>query len=93
VRLNAVDTIGLVPAVVITAASVQDRDAAKPLVWNLSRCCTRIRMAWADAGYTGHKPADWATRLKIQLEIVRRRDAPAFEILPRRWVIQGPWPG
>jgi hypothetical protein len=38
VRLIAVDTIGLVPAVVITAASVQDRDAAKPLVWNLSRC-------------------------------------------------------
>jgi transposase len=45
------------------------------------------------AGYTGHKPADCATRLKIQLEIVRRRDAHAFEILPRRWVIEAPWPG
>jgi putative transposase len=36
---------------VITAASVQDRDAARPLVWNLSRSCTRIRLAWADASW------------------------------------------
>ena len=38
-------------AVLITAASIQDRDAARPLLWNLSRCCTRVRLAWADTGY------------------------------------------
>ena len=36
-RHTAVDTIGLLLAVLITAASVQDRDAAKPLLWNLSK--------------------------------------------------------
>jgi IS5 family transposase len=35
-RHIAVDALGLVLAVVITAASVQDRDAARPLLWNLS---------------------------------------------------------
>ena len=74
-------------AVVITAASVQDRDGARPLLWNLSRCCTRIRLAWADAGYSG-KLAVWADGLKIKLEIVRKRDAHAFEVLPRRWVVE-----
>ena len=34
-RHIAVDATGLVLAVVITAASVQDRDAARPLLWNL----------------------------------------------------------
>jgi transposase len=26
--------------------------------------------------------------LKIELEIVRKRDAHAFEVLPRRWVVE-----
>ena len=32
-RLIAVDTGGLLLTVLVTAASVQDRDAAKPLLW------------------------------------------------------------
>jgi IS5 family transposase len=36
-RHIAVDAAGLLLAVVITAASVQDRDAARPLLWNLHR--------------------------------------------------------
>ena len=49
-RHIAVDTSGLVLAVVITAASVQDRDGARPLLWNLHRSCRRVRLVWADAG-------------------------------------------
>jgi hypothetical protein len=48
-RHIAVDTTGLVLAVVITAASVQDRDGARPLLWNLHRACTRVLLVWADA--------------------------------------------
>jgi len=32
--------------------------------------------------------AAWAADLKIGLEIVRKRDARAFEVLPRRWVVE-----
>ena len=86
-RHIAVDTTGLVLAVVITAASVQDRDGARPLLWSLSRSCTRVRLAWADAGYAG-KLAAWAASLNIKLEVVRKRNAHAFEVLPRRWVVE-----
>jgi transposase len=87
-RHIAVDVTGLVLAVVVTAASVQDRDAAKPLLWNLARTCTRIHLAWADAGYAG-KLTSWArTNLRITVQIVRKRDAHAFEVLPRRWVVE-----
>jgi putative transposase len=86
-RHIAADSMGLLLAVVITAASVQDRDAARPLLWNLRRTCRRIRLIWADAVYTG-KLTSWAATLKMSLQIVARRDRHAFEVLPRRWVVE-----
>ena len=86
-RHIAVDTTGLVLDVVITAASVQDRVAARPLLWNTHRACRHVRLVWADAGYTG-KLAAWAAAMKITLQIVSRREPHAFEVLPRRWVVE-----
>ena len=73
-RHIAVDTTGLVLAVVITAASVQDRDGARPVLWNLHRTCGKVLLVWADAGYTARKLAARATALKITIEIVSKRD-------------------
>jgi len=47
-RHIAVDTIGLLLTVLITAAPVQDRDAAKPLLWNLRKAFPQVKLAWAD---------------------------------------------
>ena len=79
--------MGLLLAVVITAASVQDRDAARPLLWNLHRTSRRVRLIWADAVYTGELSA-WAAGLKMNLQIVAKRKPHAFEVLPRRWVVE-----
>jgi putative transposase len=86
-RHIAVDTTGLLLAVVITAASVQDRDTARPLLWNLHRACHQVRLVWADAGYTGKLAARAAT-LKMTVQIVAKRDPHAFQVLPRRWVVE-----
>jgi transposase len=86
-RHIAVDVMGLVLDVVITAASVQDRTAARPLLWNTHRACRRVRLVWADAGYSGTL-ATWAAALKMTLLIVSKRDPHTFEVLPRRWVVQ-----
>ena len=87
-RHIAVDTLGLLLAVVITPACVQDRDAARPLLWNLRRACARIRLAWADSVYgRGWSPGPDYLRLTIQ--IVRRPDdLHTFQVLPRRWVVE-----
>ena len=37
--------------------------------------------------YTG-KLAAWAATLKMTISIVSRRQAHAFEVLPRRWVVE-----
>jgi transposase len=88
-RHIAVDTIGLLLTVLVTAAAVQDRDAAKPLLWNLRKAFPSVRLAWADGGYAG-KLVSWAkTALKLTVEIVRRPDdLHTFQVLPRRWVVE-----
>ena len=88
-RHLAVDTIGLLLTGLVTAASVQDRDAARPLLWNLRRAFPSVRLAWADGGYAG-KLVTWAkTALKLTVQIVRRPDdLHTFEVLPRRWVVE-----
>jgi transposase len=90
-RHLAVDTIGLLLTVLVTAASVQDRDAARPLLWNLRRAFPSVKLAWADGGYAG-KLVTWAAsklKPKLTLEIVKRPDdLHTFQVLPRRWVVE-----
>src|SRR5450432_132994 len=45
---------------VVTAASTQDRDGAKPLLWNLRRAFPGVKLTWADGGYAG-KLVTWAS--------------------------------
>jgi transposase len=88
-RHIAVDTLGLLLCVLVTAASVQDRDGARPLLTMLGASFRRVRLVWADGGYAG-KLVDWArTGLTIVLQIVKRSDtAIGFVVLPRRWLVE-----
>ena len=86
-RHIAVDTLGLLLTVLVTAASVQDRDAARPLLWNLHRA-PAIQLAWADGGYAG-KLVTWAaTWLAEGADRQTPDDLHTFEVLPRRWVVE-----
>jgi len=73
-RHLAVDTSGLLLEVLATPASVQDRDAARPLLFNLHRARRRVRLAWADGGYAGRLLPWAATWLKLTVQIVKRPD-------------------
>jgi transposase len=88
-RHIVVDTLGLLLCVLVTAASVQDRDGARPLLTKLATSCQRVRLAWADGGYAG-KFVTWAkTAHNIVVQIVKRSDnATGFQVLPRRWVVE-----
>ena len=68
---------------------MQDRDGARPLLFNLKCARRRIRRAWPDAGYAG-KLLPWAANwLKVTVKVVRRPPGShTFEVLPRRWVVE-----
>ena len=88
-RHLAVDTLGLVLSVMVTAASVQDRDGAFRLLALLRERFSTITLVWADGGYAG-RLVSWAhTVLALTLTIVKRTDdTTGFVVLPRRWVVE-----
>ena len=83
------DTLGLILAVVVHAADVQDRDGAKLVLDRVKHLLPRLRLIWADGGYAGQL-VDWVQQMcGWALEIVRRRrDVKGFQVLPRRWVVE-----
>jgi putative transposase len=85
-----VDTLGLILVVVVTAASVQDRDGAKLIFQAFTGSCKKLRRIWVDGGYSGQPLMNWvAERFHIVLQtILRSDDAKGFQLLPRRWVAE-----
>ena len=84
-----VDTLGLLLTVVVTVASVQDRDGAKRLLARLGGACKKLRKIWVDGAYRGGL-LDWvAERFRCVLQLVQRPpEQQGFAVLPRRWVVE-----
>ncbi|MFI9367081.1 IS5 family transposase, partial [Kitasatospora sp. NPDC053057] len=88
-RHIAVDTLGLLLVVLVTAASVKDNDAGRDLLEHLRAEHHRITLVWADGGYTGWLVAFAHAVLAVALTVVKRSDdATGFVVLPRRWVVE-----
>lgn len=91
-RHLAVDTLGLILAITITSAAVQDRAAAQGLIRLLMSMYQRVQIIWADGGYLGTL-IQWVKALrpfgKLRLEIVKRSgQAKGFKVLPKRWIVE-----
>src|SRR5512140_3763972 len=91
-RHLAVDTLGLVLLVVVTAGNVQDRDGAKllltALVDRIKDWC-RLQLFWADGGYRGGLVEWIKLTFGWTLQIVEKLEGQVgFQVLPRRWVVE-----
>lgn len=83
-----VDTLGLIIALVVHPANVQDRDGAKLLIQQLGRRFGRLKLIFADGGYAG-KFVDWVRGWYGRfVEVVERRKAHQFVVLPKRWIVE-----
>jgi putative transposase len=88
-RHIVVDTMGLILAVVVHSAGIQDRDGAKAVFESIRNDLPRLQLVWADGGYAG-KLVEWVkSECGWVLEIVKRSDdVKGFKLLPRRWVVE-----
>jgi transposase len=92
-RHVGVDTLGLLLAVVVTSAAIDDAVAApKVLVQMGNASYPRVDVVWADSKSHHHALNQWiapASPGTWRLEIVRRsQGAQGFVLLPKRWLVE-----
>jgi putative transposase len=85
-----VDTLGLIIAVVVSSAGVQDYHGAKPLLERARGACPRLKVIWADGIYEKQFLIDWVrTECGWELEVTKRSDqVKGFQVVPKRWVVE-----
>ena len=86
----AVDTLGHLLALKVTAANEQDRAQVEALAQAVQHVTgDQVELAYVDQGYTGETPAAAASQHGIRLEVVKHTEAKrGFVLLPRRWVVE-----
>jgi transposase len=86
----AVDTLGHLLALHVTAADQQDRAQVERLAAEVQRITEEnVELAYVDQGYTGEAAVQAASQHGIQLEVVKHAQAKrGFVLLPRRWVVE-----
>ncbi|MGX1404381.1 transposase [Streptomyces ambofaciens] len=82
------DTLGLLLAVLVTAASVQDSIAGARLLDQVTADHPGIRKVWVDSGYRQHL-VEHAATLGIYMEITARKPGTrGFTPIPKRWAVE-----
>jgi transposase len=86
----AVDTLGHLLALRVTAASEGDREQVGALAEQVQQVTgSTVEIAYVDQGYTGPNAAQAAQQHGIRLEVVKHPMAKrGFVLLPRRWVVE-----
>jgi transposase len=86
----AVDTLGHLLALKVTAADQQDRTQVAGLTARVQEVTGRsVEVAFVDQAYTGEAAAEEAQANGIRLEVVKHPEAKrGFVLLPRRWVVE-----
>lgn len=86
----AVDTLGHLLALCVTAADQQDRAQVSELAQRVqAETGETVEIAFVDQGYTGENAADAAQAQGIKLEVVKLPTAKrGFVLLPRRWLVE-----
>ncbi len=81
--------MGLLLAVIVPAANIQDRDGAKYLLLYIADWLPRLEVVVADGGYAG-KLVRWVRQtFGWTLTVVKRTaDMVGFEVLPTRWRVE-----
>ncbi len=84
-----VDTLGLLWAVVVTAANVSDPAGARQLLATVQGRLPRLRRLWADSTYGGTL-VGWAKEHCGWLVTVVRKllGQTTFVVLPQRWIVE-----
>ncbi len=83
-----VDRLGLILAVVIQSASVQDRNGGIDVIEKLIESWKKVIKIFADSAYSGTLIEKIKHRFQINVEIIKRSEEHTFKVLPKRWIVE-----
>ena len=92
-RHTVVDTLGLVMCVLVTAASLPEREGGKQVLQRLSelgdKVC-RLYLVWVDGGYSGLPFLQWVMdRCRwVVYPVLRPEQTKGFVLLKKRWIVE-----
>ncbi|MBO1349762.1 MAG: IS5 family transposase [Hormoscilla sp. GUM202] len=92
-RHMTVDTLGLVLRVLVTAASIPEREGGQQVlekVKQMGQKVSRLYLVWVDGGYSGNPFVQWAmdTLHLVILVLLRPEQAKGFVLQKKRWVVE-----
>jgi putative transposase len=84
-----VDVLGLLLAVLVLPANIQDRDGGWFLLAAAHRVYPSIAKVWLDGAYAGEFVRRARDELGVDAEVVKKPpDTHTFQVIPRRWVVE-----
>jgi transposase len=87
-RRTTTDTLGLLLAVIVFAASITDNNAGIAAINQAKADHPTIVKTWVDTGFK-NKFVEHAATLGVDAEVVPRNEqVRGFAVLPRRWVVE-----
>ena len=89
-RHIAVDTLGLLLAIVVHRADCQDQDGAWPVMEKLYEKLSRLKVIFADSAYRRNSLPDWVagTFGWVLQTVLRPVGVKGFVVLPKRWIVE-----
>ena len=87
---GVVDTLGLLVAVLVVAASTSDNAGGIAAIDRARQKSSRLAKVFCDGGFKRTFVAHCAGA-HLSAEVVKRIHAGVFEVLPRRWVVERTW--
>ena len=91
-RFLTVDTLGLVLRVLVTTASVGEREGGKQVLKQVKKMgnVSRLHTIWVDGGFDGEPFMQWVMdvcRWIVQV-VLRPQQTKGFVLLKKRWVVE-----
>jgi putative transposase len=85
-----VDSLGILIAVTVMAASVSDNTGGIAAADLARRRSARFKKLWCDAGFK-RTFVDHCRNNHVAVEVVNRIHPHRFEVLPKRWIVERTW--
>ena len=84
-----VDSMGLLLAVVVTAANIADRQGLSQRLQFRRGWFCQLQLIWGDRAYWGHRLFEWVLEhFDCMLEVLERPRGHGFRVVPPRWVLE-----